>query len=341
MPLVISKCAKLLLLPSDTSLFLQPLHGSVFKQFKTFYNNAVSRFLDLKGLRKAALPTRDDIPKFRLRKPSSQLQLTVFLNLPVECEYHAGDYDWFTLVAPQTGTASPCSFRNICSWTTTHQPTEKQLERKGLDVDAVNVVTFHAKILMILKVKSGTRGSFLTARMTKGVLLTDPETDEAFCIHSELKAMQAADQEYRSIPTSWISKRWREGPQDESWWNAVLCAWRVLQLTAFRRTAQRTNTATPKARKKAETQQVNEAQWTNRKRYPVKCRAKAVEPQRKRGPHPRPNPSTKIKSVGLTPSKRHNTFYKLDFIQPNQVAFCPRCANYCVMHSTRWAVCAS
>ncbi|KAE8911859.1 hypothetical protein PF005_g23975 [Phytophthora fragariae] len=166
----------------------------------------------------------------------------------------------------------------------------KQLERKGLDVDAIKVVAFHAKNLTIPKVNSRTRGGYLTPLMTKGVLLTGPEMHEAFRIHSEMKAMQAADQESRRLrrfTNKLDAQALRDAKRGDASRELVeRRSMRVEDLAAhsIRRAAQRANAVTIKARKKAETQQAKETQRANRKRCPAEYRAKAAEPQRKRRP---------------------------------------------------------
>ncbi|KAE9017232.1 hypothetical protein PR003_g6049 [Phytophthora rubi] len=166
----------------------------------------------------------------------------------------------------------------------------KQLERKGQDVDAIKVVAFHAKNLTIPKVNSRTRSGFLTPLMTKGVLLTGPEMHEAFRIHSELKAMQAADQESRRLCryTNKLDAQALKGAKREAAAQELVerRPMRVEDLAAhsIRRAAQRANAVTIKARKKAETQQEKETQGANRKRCPAECRTKVAEPQRKRRP---------------------------------------------------------
>ncbi|KAE9309500.1 hypothetical protein PF008_g20685 [Phytophthora fragariae] len=166
----------------------------------------------------------------------------------------------------------------------------KQLERKGLDVDAIKVVAFHAKNLTIPNVNSRTRGGYLTPLMTKGVLLTRPEMHEAFRIHSEMKAMQAADQESRRLrrfTNKLDAQALRDAKRGDASRELVeRRSMRVEDLAAhsIRRAAQRANAVTIKARKKAETQQAKETQRANRKRCPAECRAKAAEPQRKRRP---------------------------------------------------------
>ncbi|KAE9011540.1 hypothetical protein PR003_g18448 [Phytophthora rubi] len=99
--------------------------------------------------------------------------------------------------------------------------------------------------------------------MTKGVLLTDPEMDEASCIHSELKAMQAADQEYRSLRRYTYKldlQALKRGTAGRELVERRAMRMEGVAAHSIRRTAQRTNTATPKARTKAKTQQANEAQ---------------------------------------------------------------------------------
>ncbi|KAF4031726.1 hypothetical protein GN244_ATG16417 [Phytophthora infestans] len=70
---------------------------------------------------------------------------------------------------------------------------KQQLERQGLNLDALNVVAFHAKSLVIPRVATRSSGSFATPIMTDGILLTKAERKEAFSIHSEIKAMQTED----------------------------------------------------------------------------------------------------------------------------------------------------
>ncbi|KAE9307314.1 hypothetical protein PF008_g21263 [Phytophthora fragariae] len=72
---------------------------------------------------------------------------------------------------------------------------KQSLQRQGLDLDALNVVAFHAKNLVIPQVKPRSRGAFVTPSMTEGVLLTSVEMREVFNAHAELKAMRAEDTE--------------------------------------------------------------------------------------------------------------------------------------------------
>ncbi|KAE8879600.1 hypothetical protein PF005_g7683 [Phytophthora fragariae] len=113
---------------------------------------------------------------------------------------------------------------------------------------------------------------------------------EAFRIHSELKAMQAADQESRRLRryTNKLDAQALKGAKREAAAQELVerRPMRVEDLAAhsIRRTAQRANAVTIKTRKKVETQQEKETQGANRKRCPAECRTKAAEPQRKGRP---------------------------------------------------------
>lgn len=165
---------------------------------------------------------------------------------------------------------------------------KQQLQHQCLDIDALNVVAFHAKNLVMPHVKVRSRGTFITPSMTEGVLLTSTEMKEAFSIHSELKAMRVQDLESHRLrrvtkkqEVDRLKSERKHVSQRELQERRAMRVEDAAALNA-RRAAKRAEAARTKAENMATAHGAKQASCIKSKRRPAGRPGSAAEPQRKR-----------------------------------------------------------